>query len=163
MIGITPAELMPERDEVLRRLAHAGPAPCVRCGIWISTRRAATVIATVTADDRHHDDAEEHEQRERADRAASSRSSNVCTMPGQIRSTIEKKIIRHAPLPRPRSVICSPSHMTNIAPVVRTNAIWSAEAEARVGHRARQRLGEDREAPRLHRREADGERSASTA
>ena len=49
---------------------------------------------------------------------------SVWKMPGQIRSTIEKKIRRLAPLPMPRSVICSPSHMTKIAPVVRNSVIW---------------------------------------
>ena len=48
---------------------------------------------------------------------------NDWKMPGQIRSTIEKKIIKLAPLPMPRSVICSPSHITKIAPVVRKNVI----------------------------------------
>ena len=50
---------------------------------------------------------------------------NVPKIPGQKRSTIEKKMISDAPLPRPRSVICSPSHITNIAPVVRTRTICS--------------------------------------
>ena len=47
-------------------------------------------------------------------------------MLGQIRSTIEKKISSEAPLPMPRSVICSPSHITNTAPAVRksTICIW---------------------------------------
>lgn len=42
---------------------------------------------------------------------------------GMNRSTIEKKISSEAPLPRPRSVICSPSHMTKSAPVVRKSTI----------------------------------------
>ena len=33
---------------------------------------------------------------------------------------IEKKIISDIPLPTPRSVICSPSHMTKTPPTVRT-------------------------------------------
>ena len=49
-------------------------------------------------------------------------------MPGQIRSMIEKKIIKLAPFPMPRSVICSPSHITKTAPVVRKNVIWSWNA-----------------------------------
>ena len=44
-------------------------------------------------------------------------------MPGQKRSTIEKKMMRLAPFPTPRSVICSPSHITNTAPVVRKSTI----------------------------------------
>src|SRR3989449_2192701 len=42
---------------------------------------------------------------------------------GQMRSTIEKKIRRLAPLPMPRSVICSPSHITNTPPVVRVSTV----------------------------------------
>ena len=49
----------------------------------------------------------------------------VPKMPGQNRSTIEKKMINEAPLPNPLSVICSPSHITNIAPVVSTRTICS--------------------------------------
>ena len=48
----------------------------------------------------------------------------VPKIPGQNRSTIEKKMISDAPLPRPLSVICSPSHITKIAPAVRTVTIW---------------------------------------
>ncbi len=40
-------------------------------------------------------------------------------------SMIEKKISSDAPLPMPRSVICSPSHITKIAPVVRTSDVES--------------------------------------
>ena len=50
---------------------------------------------------------------------------NVWKIPGQMRSTIEKKIIKLAPFPSPRSVICSPSHITNTAPAVRKNDIWT--------------------------------------
>ena len=36
---------------------------------------------------------------------------------------IEKKMSRLIPLPMPRSVICSPSHMMNTAPVVSVRII----------------------------------------
>ncbi len=49
----------------------------------------------------------------------------VLMIPGQNLSTIEKKMISDAPFPSPLSVICSPSHITNSAPVVRTSTIWS--------------------------------------
>ena len=42
---------------------------------------------------------------------------------GMMLSTIEKKISRLMPLPSPRSVICSPSHMMKMAPVVRKNVV----------------------------------------
>ena len=38
-------------------------------------------------------------------------------------SMIEKKIISDMPFPMPRSVICSPSHITNTAPVVRATMV----------------------------------------
>ena len=74
-------------------------------------------------------------------------------MPGQMRSTIEKKIIKLAPLPMPRSVICSPSHITKIAPTVRKNVICMRNAKPGFATAPVNRLGEDREAPRLHRGE----------
>ena len=45
--------------------------------------------------------------------------------PGHSRSRIEKVISRLIPLPMPRSVICSPSHITKMAPVVSTTTIVS--------------------------------------
>ena len=44
-------------------------------------------------------------------------------MPGQNLSMIEKKMMSEAPLPSPRSVICSPSHITKIAPAVRKSTV----------------------------------------
>ena len=49
----------------------------------------------------------------------------VPNIPGQNLSTIEKKMMSEAPLPRPLSVICSPSHMTKMAPAVSTVTICS--------------------------------------
>ena len=40
---------------------------------------------------------------------------------------IEKKIISDMPLPTPRSVICSPSHITNTPPTVRTTTVVKAK------------------------------------
>ena len=50
-------------------------------------------------------------------------SSIVFQIFGAVIPSIEKKIRSDAPLPTPRSVICSPSHMTKIAPVVRKSVI----------------------------------------
>ncbi len=50
-------------------------------------------------------------------------SSIVRMASGQMRSMIEKKISRLAPLPRPRSVICSPSHMTKTPPVLSVSTV----------------------------------------
>jgi hypothetical protein len=76
---------------------------------------------------------------------------NVCTIPGQNRSTIEKKMRSEAPLPRPRSVICSPSHITKSAPVVRNSTICRMKPEPGVGTAPGCNDGEEREAVRLHR------------
>ena len=56
-------------------------------------------------------------------------NENIWKMLGMKRSTIEKKISSDAPLPMPRSVICSPSHITNSAPVVRNSTIWKMKPE----------------------------------
>ena len=48
MIGMTPAVLMRSGMKFFA-LSRLRPRAIVRCGIWIGTRRAATVIATVPA------------------------------------------------------------------------------------------------------------------
>ena len=50
-------------------------------------------------------------------------ASNVLTVSGRMRSTIEKKMSRLIPFPMPRSVICSPSHMTKTPPVVSVSTV----------------------------------------
>ena len=42
------------------------------------------------------------------------------------------KMISEMPLPMPRSVICSPSHMMNAVPVVSVITVMKLEAQARV-------------------------------
>ena len=44
-------------------------------------------------------------------------------MPGVMREAIPAKMMRDTPLPIPRSVICSPSHMRNIEPQRRVSAV----------------------------------------
>src|SRR3989475_4001343 len=51
------------------------------------------------------------------------KASMVSNVSGQIRSTIEEEMRRLAPLPIPRSVICSPSHITNTPPVVSVSTV----------------------------------------
>ncbi len=46
------------------------------------------------------------------------------------------KISRLMPLPMPRSVICSPSHMMNAVPVVRVRTVIRSEADAGIQHQA---------------------------
>jgi hypothetical protein len=43
-------------------------------------------------------------------------------------TTMPAKISSDIPLPMPRSVICSPSHMTNALPVVRVNIVIRIKA-----------------------------------
>jgi hypothetical protein len=141
-----------ERDEVLGGLAH----PAAR-------HRALRDLHHDAAGgdrDRHHagDHADhhhaEHHQRQRRHGTRADEAERV-EDPGQNRSMIEKKISSEAPLPRPRSVICSPSHMTNIAPVTGT-APSSDERRSRARHRVGQRLREQREAVALHRGQRHG-------
>ena len=56
-------------------------------------------------------------------------ASIVFQILGAVVPSIEKKIRSEAPLPIPRSVICSPSHITNIAPVVRNSTICALNAK----------------------------------
>ena len=120
MIGITPALLMRSGMNVFCP-SRIRPRPITLRGIWTGIRRAATVIATVPATT--------------STIIASTRSntgklsvpvfnaSNVFTVSGRIRSTIEKKISRLMPFPMPRSVICSPSHITKTPPVVSVRTV----------------------------------------
>ena len=52
---------------------------------------------------------------------------------GQTRSRIETAISRLMPLPMPRSVICSPSHMTNTAPAVSVVTMISRDENPGTG------------------------------
>ncbi len=56
-------------------------------------------------------------------------SEMSCSIPGQSRSRIEKVMRRLIPLPMPRSVICSPSHMTKMAPTVSVTTITIRETK----------------------------------
>ncbi len=47
-------------------------------------------------------------------------------------TTIPAKIISDIPLPMPRSLICSPSHMMNADPVVSVSMVIRMNADARV-------------------------------
>ena len=95
-------------------------------GIWMGIRRAAMVMATTAA--------------MTATRMARNRTTpgplttpvrmncSSWSAPGQSRSRIENVMSRLIPLPMPRSVICSPSHMTKMAPVVSVTTMISREA-----------------------------------
>ncbi len=84
-------------------------------------RRAATVMATVTHTTTSMMIASTISRGQST--APVLRYSMVFPIAGQPPCTIEKKIKRLIPLPRPRSVICSPSHITNTPPTVSTKAV----------------------------------------
>ncbi len=50
------------------------------------------------------------------------------------------KMISDIPLPMPRSVICSPSHMMNAVPVVRVRTVIKMNADAGIQHESAFRL-----------------------
>ena len=78
-------------------------------------------------------------------------------------TTMPVKMISDMPLPMPRSVICSPSHMMNAVPVVRLSMVISDEAEARIGHEALLRaLQRRRDAEGLNQRQDRPSDSGST-
>ena len=126
MIGITPEELIRSGMNVFCP-SRIRPRPMTLRGIWIGMRRAATVTATVPATTSTMMSRTTRSTGSVSERARN--ASKVRNVSGQMRSTIEKKISRLAPLPMPRSVICSPSHMMNTPPVdsVRTVVIRKAQ------------------------------------
>ncbi len=95
-------------------------------GIWMGIRRAAIVMATTAAI-----------TSTRMPRNATAPNAvttpdltnwSSWSEPGQRRSRIENVMSRLIPLPMPRSVICSPSHMTKMAPAVSVTTMISREA-----------------------------------
>ena len=79
-------------------------------------------------DDRHqqqqHRDAVEHVESRFLDPAAGTNmSSNACPACGK-RAKMPMLMTSEMPLPMPRSVICSPSHISSIVPVVRMITVW---------------------------------------
>ena len=73
-------------------------------------------------------------------------------------TTIPAKMISDMPLPIPRSVICSPSHMMNAVPVVRLSIVIRMKPMPGIQHEVAFRgLQHRRDAERLHQRKTDGE------
>ena len=100
--------------------------PTTRLAYWTVMRRwprstntmaatTATIIAT---------------RRRAASRPSSPRRiiSTVLIIPRGKPTTMPAKMSRLIPLPIPRSVICSPSHMMNAVPVVRVSTVMSLKA-----------------------------------
>ena len=115
MIGITPAELMRIGMKVFCP-SLIRPRPMTLRGIWIGIRRAPTVTAITPATTKSMTAI--RMIRPWIDITPVSMNCSVRAVPGRKPCMIEKKIIRLIPLPMPRSVIRSPSHMTKRAPVV---------------------------------------------
>ena len=57
------------------------------------------------------------------DRAPVRVMENICQMPRGRTATIPAKMISEMPLPTPRLVICSPSHIRNSVPPVRVTTV----------------------------------------
>ena len=57
------------------------------------------------------------------------RSWNVFTRARGRPTTMPAKMINEMPLPTPRSVICSPSHITNAVPVVSVSTVMKRKAQ----------------------------------
>ncbi len=64
------------------------------------------------------------------------------------------KISSEMPLPSPRSVICSPSHIRNIVPVTSVTAVMT-ETHPRRDHEPRLRFERHRNAERLEERKPE--------
>ena len=64
------------------------------------------------------------------------------------------KMISDEPLPMPREVICSPSHIRNMVPPVSVITVEMTEEQARVLDDVARALQPDRDAPGLERRRA---------
>ena len=120
MIGITPALLMRSGMKVFCP-SRMRPRPITLRGIWTGIRRAATVMATVPATTSTMMNSTMSSTAKLS--VPVFNASNVFTVSGRIRSMIEKKMSRLMPFPMPRSVICSPSHMTKTPPVVRVSTV----------------------------------------
>ncbi len=92
--------------------------PTIRRAYWIGDAALAALDEHDEAHHGHHRD-QDHQPRPRGSTAASrrcsgTRSGSRSAGPRRCRA----KMISDIPLPMPRSVICSPSHMMNAVPVV---------------------------------------------
>ena len=87
-------------------------------------------------------------------------------MPPGMPITMPAKMISEMPLPMPRSVICSPSHMMNAVPVVSVIIIMSRKPQPGVEDRALAELAVlegDRDQQALEEREHDRRVAGATA
>ena len=83
----------------------------------------------------HGADQQEHDDEQRST-SAPVRPSFEQVRPSAIGklATMPAKMISEMPLPTPRAVICSPSHIRNIVPPVSVMTTVDAEEQARVDH-----------------------------
>ena len=65
-------------------------------------------------------------------------------------ATMPEKMISEMPLPMPRAVICSPSHIRNMVPPVSVMTRGDAEEPARIGDDAAAAFEADGDAVGLH-------------
>jgi hypothetical protein len=156
MIGITPAELMRSGMKLFCP-SRTRPRPITLRGICTGILRAAMVMAATPATTTTIT---------RSMMTANQLITPVVTCSHVVTSApgkpwmIEKKISSDMPLPMPRSVICSPSHITNTAPIVRISVVEIRKKKPRAHDRRRagrvQALQEHGVAVALHERQHDG-------
>ena len=111
--GMTPEELS------FSGRCEASPwnmrLPTCRLGYWTSSRRWARSMNTMAATDGQHQ-REQRDQQRPGDgaRAATARAGRRCALGRP--ATMPAKMMSEMPLPTPRAVICSPSHIRNMVP-----------------------------------------------
>ena len=102
--------------------------PTTRLAYCTVTRRwprSTKTIAPITHDHQHEQ--EQQPEQARSARCASARAS-TSTAAGKP-TTMPAKMMSDMPLPMPRSVICSPSHMMKAVPVVSVSTVISRKPQ----------------------------------
>ena len=107
--------------------------PICRLGYWISRRRCARSMKTMAATTRQH---QRQQQRAAAARTArpGAASSSRPTMALGRPATMPAMMMSDVPLPTPRAVICSPSHIRNMVPPTSVTTVVMRKNDARVHH-----------------------------
>jgi len=130
MIGITPAVISRIGMNVFCP-SRMRPRPITLRGIWIGMRRAAMVMPVTAAMDATR--TARNRMPPGSETTPARRYPRSCSVPGHIRSRIDTVMRRLIPFPMPRSVICSPSHITNTAPAVSVTTMISRDANPGFG------------------------------
>ncbi len=146
-----------------------------RCELWPAIDLVADLALGVVDQNLALAALDEHHERgdDRSTSAAMPSTSGIEYAPVRASSSVPPialgspaampaKIISEMPLPSPRSVICSPSHIRNMVPVTSVTTAVSRKPQARIEHQPGLRLERDRDPERLEERERQRRRSACT-